>query len=238
MSTIAIMQPTYLPWIGYFAMIDRVDTFVFLDSVQFARRSWQQRNRIKTANGPQMLTVPVHKKGARDQKIAEVTIDDQGHFADKHLRAIEHALAKAPHFDEHAAQLFAILQAGHERLVELNIELITWLTGAFGIESRFVRSSGLDVEGSKDELLADICRAFDATTYLSAPGSRAYIEASDAFERRGITVRYHDYDHPAYPQLYGTFAPYMSAIDLLFNVGPQSLDTLRSGCLSESPAAS
>src|SRR3546814_6184157 len=98
MTTIAIMQPTYLPWIGYFGMIDRADIFVFLDSVQFARRSWQQRNRIKTANGPLMLTVPVHKKGARDQTIAEVRIDEQAQFPLTQMRAIEHALQKAPYF--------------------------------------------------------------------------------------------------------------------------------------------
>src|SRR3546814_5151800 len=127
MTTFAIMQPTYLPWIGYFGMIDRADIFVFLDSVQFARRSWQQRNRIKTANGPLMLTVPVHKKGARDQTIAEVRIDEQAQFPLTQMRAIEHALKKAPYFATHAEALFGILGGGRSGLSDLNIALITWL---------------------------------------------------------------------------------------------------------------
>src|SRR3546814_16966306 len=98
MTTIAIMQPTYLPWIGYFGMIDRADIFVFLDSVQFARRSWQPRNRTKTANGPLMLTVPVHKKGARDQTIAEVRIDAQAQFHLTEEGRLQPAAQKAPKF--------------------------------------------------------------------------------------------------------------------------------------------
>lgn len=233
MTTVAIMQPTYLPWIGYFGMIDRADTFVFLDSVQFARRSWQQRNRIKAANGPQMLTVPVHKKGARDQKIAEVQIDGGSHFAELHIRAITHALSKAPFFKDYAEDLFDILQAGHPKLADLNIELIAWLAESLGVSSRFLRSSQIEASGAKAELLADICAALNGEVYLSAPGSSDYIESSDAFDSRGITVVYHHYEHPTYPQLYSNFEPYMSAIDLLFNVGPQSLERIRSGYVEE-----
>lgn len=237
MTTVAIMQPTYLPWIGYFGMIDRADIFVFLDTVQFARRSWQQRNRIKTANGPLMLTVPVHKKGARDQKIGEVMIDEGARFAEKHVRAIEHALSKAPYFTEHSGQLFAILGMGHQKLADLNIEMITWLAQAMGISCKFVRSSEINATGSKADLLANICEALDGETYLSAPGSRDYIESSAAFRTHGITVSYHHYEHPTYAQLYGEFEPYMSAIDLLFNLGPESLERIRSGYLEEAASA-
>lgn len=233
MTTVAIMQPTYLPWVGYFGMIDRADVFVFLDTVQFARRSWQQRNRIKTANGPQMLTVPVHKKGARDQKIAEVQIDGESHFAEKHIRAIEHALSKAPFFKDHAPALSAILQGGHPKLADLNIELITWLATALGVSSRFLRSSEIEAGGAKADLLANICEALGGEVYISAPGSSDYIESSDAFDSHGIKVAYHHYEHPVYPQLYGAFEPYMSAIDLLFNLGPQSLERIRSGYIEE-----
>jgi WbqC-like protein family len=232
-TAIAIMQPTYLPWIGYFGMIDRADVFVYLDTVQFARRSWQQRNRIKTANGPQMLTVPVHKKGARDQKIADVLVDGDSHFAEKHLRAIEHALSKAPFFKDYSKELFAILQAGHPKLADLNIALITWLAEALQISCRFLRSSEIDAEGAKADLLANICERLDGDVYISAPGSHDYIDTSDAFDSHGITVTYHRYEHPSYPQLYGSFEPYMSAVDLLFNVGPRSLEHIRSGYLQE-----
>lgn len=233
MTSIAIMQPTYLPWIGYFGMIDRADVFVFLDTVQFARRSWQQRNRIKTANGPQMLTIPVHKKGARDQKIAEVQIDGESHFAEKHIRAIEHALGKAPYFKDYAEDLFERLKAPDPSLAELNIGLIRWLAEELGVASRFIRSSEIAAEGAKADLLANICEALGGEVYLSAPGSRDYIETSDAFETHGITVAYHRFEHPVYPQLWGDFEPYMSAIDLLFNAGPQSLEHIRSGYLED-----
>jgi hypothetical protein len=237
-TAIAIMQPTYLPWIGYFGMIDRTDVFVFLDTVQFARRSWQQRNRIKTANGPQMLTVPVYKKGARDQKIAEVRIDGEARFAEKHRRAIEHALSKAPFYKDYAERLFAILDAGHDRLADLNIDLITWLARELGISTRLLRSSAIRASGAKADLLANICEALNGEVYLSAPGSRDYIESSDAFRSHGIAVAYHRYEHPTYPQLHGAFEPYMSAIDLLFNLGPQSLACIRSGYREELPSAS
>ncbi|GAB4352962.1 MAG: WbqC family protein [Kiloniellaceae bacterium] len=236
MTTIAIMQPTYLPWIGYFGMIDRADRFVFLDSVQFARRSWQQRNRIKTANGVQMLTVPVLKKGARDQSIAEVQIDTAARFAEKHRRAIEHALGKSPYFKDYAGPLFAILEGGHAKLADLNIALIGWLCEAFGIDGDFARSSEIAAEGSKAELLAALCTALGGEVYLSAPGSADYIEESDAFERAGVTVAYHRYDHPAYPQLHGPFEPYMSAVDLLFNCGPGSLERIRAGYVEDAAA--
>lgn len=238
MTTIAIMQPTYLPWVGYFGMIDRADRFVFLDSVQFARRSWQQRNRIKTANGVQMLTVPVLKKGARGQTIAEARIDAAARFAEKHHRAIEHALGKAPYFKDHAEGLFAILEAGHESLADLNITLIHWLCQAFDITADFTRSSAIAEEGSKADLLVALCRALDAETYLSAPGSADYIEESNAFEEAGVAVTYHHYEHPVYAQLHGAFEPYMSAVDLLFNLGPESLACIRSGYRESIPATS
>jgi hypothetical protein len=184
-----------------------------------------------------MLTVPVHKKGARDQKIAEVLIDDESHFAEKHIRAIEHALSKAPFFKDYAADLFAILQADHPKLADLNISLIAWLAEALGISCRFLRSSAIDAGGAKADLLANICGALDAEVYISAPGSREYIESSDAFDSHGIAVAYHRYEHPVYPQLYGDFEPYMSAIDLLFNLGPQSLERIRSGYMEELTSA-
>ena len=236
MTTVAIMQPTYLPWIGYFDMIDRADRFVFLDSVQFSRRSWQQRNRIKTANGVQMLTVPVLKKGARDQTIAEAQVNTATRFAEKHRRTIERALGKAPYFKDYAGPLFAILESGHERVAELNIDLIHWLSDAFGIAGDFARSSEIAVAGSKADLLAALCSALDGDVYLSAPGSANYIEESGAFNTAGISVTYHRYDHPSYPQLHGLFEPFMSAIDLLFNCGPDSLGRIRSGYAEDAEA--
>lgn len=229
MTTVAIMQPTYLPWTGYFALMDRVDVFVFLDSVQFDRRSWQQRNRIKGAGGPQTLTVPVHKKGLREQRIADVRIVRDAGFPEKHLRAIEHCYAGAPYLDPYSAGLFDVMRRSYERLADLTIALIQWLAGQLGIATRCVRSSALETHGTKADLLADICRGLGADRYVSPPASQAYLARSDAFERAGIPVVYSDYRHPTYPQLHGPFVSHLSVVDLIFNVGPDSLEIIRRG---------
>jgi hypothetical protein len=228
MTRLAIMQPTYLSWLGYFSLMDRVDYFVFLDSVQFERRSWQQRNRIKKSNGIQMLTVPVLKKGKRDQKIFEVEIDPNSRFREEHENAINSAYASAPYYKQYAEGLLDVLKRGHTHLAELNIDLISFVRDELKIETDFCRSSDMDVNGSKADLLADICQQLDADEYVSPVGARGYMEMSSAFADRGIKVSYHDYLHPHYSQLYGTFEPYMSAIDLLFNEGDDSRSVLRS----------
>jgi hypothetical protein len=233
---VAIMQPTYLPWIGYFAMIDRVDQFIYLDSVQFARRSWQQRNRIKSANGELMLTVPVSSKGRRDQLISETSILWASGFAPKHVRAIESAYRQAPFFEAYFGDLKAALLKEQPSLADYTIALIEFLCGAFNIVTLRRRSSDLAAEGHKASLLAALCKKVGATSYLSAPGSQEYIEESDAFERAGISVRYHRYDHPVYPQGKGGFVSYMAAIDLLFHCGgDEGLRVLRQGVGRQSP---
>lgn len=226
---IAIMQPTYLPWLGYFAMMDQVDEFVFFDSVQFAGRSWQQRNRIKTGNGEQMLTIPVSKKGKRDQLINEVEIQSEADFAASHIKTISMAYSRAPHFKEYSPAFFDILNKKHDRLADLTMELITHFHSVLGLQCRFSKSSQMDVSGTKADLLADICQKLGADTYLSAVASRDYIEESTAFQDRNISVLYNEYDHPQYSQLFGDFLPYMAIVDLLFNEGPRSIDIVRSG---------
>jgi hypothetical protein len=227
---VAIMQPTYLPWIGYLAMIDRVDRFVYLDSVQFARRSWQQRNRIKSATGELMLTTPVISKGLRDQLISETSVLWESGFALKHARAIESAYRQAPFFERYFSDLKAALSKEQPSLADFTIGLIEFLCGAFNIATPRIRSSGLGVEGQKASLLAALCKKVGASSYLSAPGSQEYIEESDAFEREGISVRYHRYNHPEYPQGKGAFLPYMAAVDLLFHCGgDEGLTILRRG---------
>jgi len=234
MSTeIAIMQPTYLPWIGYLAMIDRVDRFVYLDSVQFARRSWQQRNRIKTANGELMLSVPVLSKGKREQTIAEAQIDWDSGFAAKYARTIESAYRNAPCFSQYFEPFKAKLTEQAPSLADYTIGLIEFLCESFGITTPRERSTNLSATGQKAELLAAICTELGASRYLSAPGSREYIEESDAFSRAGVTVAYHEYTHPVYPQGAGEFLPYMAAADLLFHCGGEGgLRIIRQGVAS------
>lgn len=227
MTRVAIMQPTYLPWSGYFGLMQSVDVFVLLDSVQFARRSWQQRNQIKTANGAQWLSVPVLSKGKREQLICEVEVDKGSGFAASHRRSIEMSYAKTPHFRQYADALLPLLDNGSPLLADLTIGLILQLKDQLGITSRVLRSSELDGSGAKADLLASLCRQIGATTYVSPPGSREYLDESDAFEEIGVPVQYFEFKHPEYPQPFSEFLPYMSIIDMLFNCGERSWALIR-----------
>ena len=226
---IAIMQPTYLPWVGYFGMIEQVDSFIIFDSGQFSRRSWQQRNQIKTANGPMWLTVPISSKGKRGQLINEVEIDTTRNFHTAHIASLENNYRKSPYFSEYSPELFSLLEKGHVHLSELTAELIVYFCKVFGITTSIKYSSKMVNAGTKADLLAMLCEQVNATEYISAPGSREYLEQSDAFDKRGIPIKYNEYVHPVYPQLFGDFNPYMSIVDLLFNVGSDSQSIIRKG---------
>ena len=229
MRKVAIMQPTYLPWMGYFDLMDRSDVFVLLDSVQFDKRSWQQRNRIKAPSGELLLTVPVFSKAKRDQAICEVEIDQTGNFEEKHIKTLEHYYGKAPFFAKYMNEIATILRKKHQYLAEVTIELINWLKGVMGIESELTRSSSLGVQGRKVELLVAICKSVGAERYLSPVGSKAYINENNIFPQNNIELEFQDFEHPIYAQLYGDFIPYLSVIDLLFNEGGRSLEVIRSG---------
>jgi hypothetical protein len=229
MTTAAIMQPTYLPWCGYMALIESVDEFVLLDTVQFAKRSWQQRNQIKTRNGPLWLTVPVVSKGLRNQKICDVKIDTERDFPQRHIRTIELNLSKTPFFYNYTNELVKILESNYDHLLMLTKELIIWLCKSLNINTRLRLASELDVSGSKADLLASICKRLGADTYLSPPGSKSYLDQTNVLENNNIELSYFNYIHPTYQQMYGEFMPYMSIIDLLFNCGPKSKAILLSG---------
>jgi hypothetical protein len=228
----AIMQPTFLPWIGYFGLMASVDLFVFLDDVQFDKRSWQQRNRIKTPNGIIWLTVPVRTKGRRDQTINDAEIQPDAKFPDAMWRTIEMSFSKAPFADRYLPELRDIMAANAANICELNIAIINWMAAEFGIATQTVRASATPMTSTKADRLADLCRAHDVSDYLSPPGSKAYLDESDAFVQAGIALDYFAYDHPQYAQLHGEFEPYMSALDLLVNEGPKAGDILRSGLKS------
>ncbi len=227
---VAISQPTYLPWMGYFDVIDQVDTFVVLDNVQFAKRSWQQRNRIRTATGLQWLTVPVKSQGRFEQLIRDVELLDVS-FARDHVRAIEHAYRRAPHFQQYFPGLEQQLTENCPvRLAELNTRLLKCLMSVLGLETPIVNASELGVSGRRTEQLANICEKLGADEYLSALGSAAYlVEDQEIFTSRSIEVTFQHYEHPVYPQVFLPFEPFASVIDLIFNTGEASLEVLRSG---------
>ncbi len=228
---VAISQPTYLPWLGYFDLIDQVDCFVVLDTVQFEKQSWQQRNRIKTPTGLQWLTLPVSFRGRLGQCINHVEIREAD-FCVKHLRAVELSYRRTPFFEAHYAMLSGILGSvrSGSRLLNLNLELLRWFLSEFGISTRLVLASELPVKGKRTELLANICSHQEASSYLSPLGSAAYLlDEMQIMTDREIGVLFQHYEHPEYAQLFPPFCPYASALDLLFNEGPRSLEIIRSG---------
>ena len=229
MTTIAIMQPTYIPWLGYFALMDQVDTFVYLDSVQFDKRSWQQRNRIKNQNGVQLLTIPVISKGLRAQTIKEVQIDKTSNFAAKHIRSISMSYSKTPYFNEYKDDFFSILKNDYKYLSDLTINIILFIKDLLGIKCKFEKSSLMNIEGKKAGLLANICKYLSADTYISPVGSETYLEKSTEFLEKDIKIKYNDYIHPMYNQPYGNFISHLSIIDLLFNEGHNSLNIIQKG---------
>jgi hypothetical protein len=229
MTQVAIMQPTYLPWCGYFGLMQAVDIFIFLDSVQFAKRSWQQRNQIKTTQGAQWLTVPVASRGKREQLICKAELDSASKFASTHRKTIESNYAKATWFKKFGPELLARIEQPQTLLADLNIGIIEHCRGVLGITTTLLRSSRMQGNGSKADLLASLCKEVGATEYISVPGAKDYLDESSAFEEIGVPVRYFNYRHPEYRQLFGAFLPYMSVIDMLFNCGDESAELIRSG---------
>lgn len=226
MKSIAIMQPTYLPWLGYFSLMKSVDEFVILDSVQFSKRSWQQRNKIKTQNGEQFLTVPVFTKDRREQLINEALIDTGTKVLSKHEKTIEHSYEKAEYYSEFKNKFNSIFENPPDKLIDLNMNLIEIVKNAFSITTPIIFSSELEAVGKKAELLFSICEKCDADTYISPPGSKVYLDESSVFQQSDVELKYINFICEPYKQLHGDFLPYMAAIDCLFNLGANGKEFL------------
>ena len=231
----AIMQPTYLPWIGYFDLIDSVDVFVFLDDVKLEKCSWQVRNRIKNSTGELLLTVPVKKtKNSLDLKINETEINNITNWQKNHLDSIYFSYKRAPYFSEVYPFLESLINSEKVYLKNLNINIIKNIAQRLGIKTKFVVASEMQgVEGKKDTRLVAICNSLGCREYFSPKGSAVYIEAhcpGGMFSEAGIGLKYQNYEHPVYAQLFGEFLPFMSIVDLLFNHGFEKLlEIIRQG---------
>lgn len=222
---VAIHQPECLPWLGFVDKIRQCDVFVLLDSVQFEKNYFQNRNRIRTATGAQWLTVPVLTKGRSTQVIKDVRINRAEPWEHRQRRSLALHYAGAPFYGRFADGLAAIYERPWERLVDFNVAVIRWVAEAFGLDRPFVRASELGVTGGRSALLRNVCVATGARTYLSGVSGREYLDES-LFASAGIAVRFQEFHHPIYRQRYEPFTHNMSSIDLLFNAGSDALRIL------------
>ena len=223
---VAAHQPQYLPWAGYFDKMDRVDAFVLLDSVQFKKGEWQNRNRFKTDRGSTWVTVPVqHSFG---QLISEVLLNPRDRtWAHKHTQALRTWYGATPHYEPVAARFEPIWSSDWERLAPLNVATIEALAGLMGISTPLVPVGELPpMPEQADERLIAICSELGADTYLAGAGGPGYMDM-ERWQEAGIEVIVHDFTHPVYDQPFGDFLPAMSAVDLLCNCGSDALDVLR-----------
>jgi hypothetical protein len=229
MTVLASIQPCYLPWRGYFHIIQRSDVFVFADNLQYTKQNWRNRNRIKTESGGRWIVVPVDRQSTRGRAdLNEVLIDNREEWGLKHWRMIDQAYHGAPFFGKYSAFFEDLYKRRWENLVDLDIYSTREISRFLKIETEFLRASDLDIQGRKTDYLIDMCRKVGATHYLTGPSARDYIE-EDKFRSIGVTLEYQSYDYPEYPQLHGKFADNMSVVDILFNCGEKSPDYIWAG---------
>lgn len=213
---IAIHQPNYIPWVGYFHKIKNCDLFVILDDVQYSKRSFTNRNKIKTTDGEVYLTVPITNKGSM---INQLSIDNQTNWASKHWKSIYCFYCKADGWNYVKNELEVIYTKHWDHLVCLNIELIKLMMNKFNIKKPIVLSSSINQDsGFKSTRILNICKYFNADIYLSGNGARDY-NNEEEFQKQGISLVYQEFQPPIYKQMWGEFIPNLSAIDLLLNCG-------------------
>ena len=223
---VGVIQSNYLPWRGYFDLIDDVDLFIFYDDVQFTKNDWRNRNRIKTAQGAAWLTVPVRHLTST-QLIFETEIDDSRPWRSKQLKNLVQWYGQTPYFADYFPALSALLEAPCQNLAALNHSLCFWLMRELGIATPVQHSRNYRLDGARGDRLLSLLRQAGASSYLSGPSARSYLD-EDAFRQNGIQVLYKTYDYPAYPQAWGPFIGEVTVLDLLFNTGPDARLYLKS----------
>lgn len=210
-------QPAYLPWLGYFDKLMRSDVFVFLDTVQYEKNSFINRNRIKTPQGPIWLTVPVRTKGHTASSLRETEIDNSQRWKEKHLKSIQMNYRKAVRFDVCYPRLEALYGEEDVLLADMCFRHLKFWLKEFSAENKVVRSSSLPIDTRKSDLIFDLCTHFGADHYISGALGRNYLD-EEKFSNAGIQVEYQDYRHPVYPQLHGAFVPNLGILDFWMNM--------------------
>lgn len=216
----AIMQPTYIPWAGYFNLIASVDVFVFLDDVQFSKGSWQQRNRIAVGGKELFLTVPVLKSGKSSQLINEVKTDLRNPWGKKHLATLRQAYSKHPFGETMIQAVENTLTEPSHLLANTSIEIIQRIAQNLNLRAQFIRSSQLKADGKKSAHVIELCRELNADIYLSPVGSKDYIEEEGLFTKSSIKLIYQNFELKEYPQKKSdSFLSHLSILDMIANIG-------------------
>ncbi len=220
-----ILQPSYIPWRGYFHQIQKADMFVFYDDVQYEKHSWRNRNRIKTQTGTQWLTIPVLNKGiiSKSVPINEILIDPkQANWNKKHLKTLQQSYQKAPFFAQYEKLLSDFYSRDDKYLADFTIDLTIALSRELGIKNtKFIRSSDISATGKKTDRLLSILQKIGATHYITGAAAQSYLEV-EKFVEYGIGLEYMIYDYPEYNQLYPPFNGQVSVLDLLFMTGNEA----------------
>lgn len=229
---VLIVQSSYIPWKGYFDLVNRADEFILYDDMQYTRRDWRNRNLIKTPNGLLWLTIPVQVKGKYFQRICDTKINDPS-WGEKHWKSISQNYSRARYFKDYR-EFFERLYLGtnEEYLSRVNYMFIREICGILGIATKLTWSMDYHLPAEeglrKTERLVALCKAANATHYISGPSARDYI-VRELFDREEIELSYMDYaGYPEYPQLYGKFEHGVSIIDLIFNEGPNATKFMKS----------
>lgn len=220
-------QPAYLPWLGLLHKISLADTYCILNTAQFEKNSFTNRNKIKTQNGPIWLTVPVEMKNHLDRPVLVTKIVRNG-WNRKHIKSITHAYHRAPYFDEYFPELESLLQTDYDYLADLARDTLKLFMRQLGMQRPVINSSDYNFVGSKTELIRDMCVKLGADTYVFGSLGKDYADV-ELLKRAGIRSYFQEYVHPQYSQQFGTFEPHMAVIDLLYNEGPRSYEILMSG---------
>jgi hypothetical protein len=225
---VAIIQSNYIPWKGYFDILNLVDEFVIYDSVQYTRRDWRNRNRIKTPHGLLWLTIPVKARGNYRQRVAEMRVSDP-RWAHRHWRTLSQNYAHAPFFDGYRLWLEELYLGSDDFLLSaINERFIRGICEVLGITTRISLSCVDEPDGNKTERLVQLCQRAGATEYVSGPAGQSYIE-EERFALAGIAITYVDYsDYPEYPQLFPPFEQEVSVLDLILNTGPHARRYMKS----------
>ncbi|WP_324171527.1 WbqC family protein [Sulfurimonas sp.] len=219
MTKVAILQPSYIPWIGYFEQIINVDIFVFYDDVQYTKNDWRNRNKIKVLNGSSWLSIPVNSSTSKN--INEVLVDDTKNWRVKHLKSLKQFYSKSKYFDEIYPILQNNINSDNNSLSNISINIIKDISKYLKLDTKFYLSSDLGIGGDKNDRLINICKHFNASSYYSGKAAKNYINKK-LFDNNKIELVFQEYEHPSYKQLHGDFLPYLSIIDLLFNYGKNS----------------